>query len=304
MTKRPGNKAFTLIELLVVISIVALLIGILLPALGKARQAAKMTKCQANVGGLTKASLGFVDEVGGGRFAPDYRVAGRDDANKPVSPGFNQYKMGAKEDRYVSWFGCLRGYVGRDESLCDCPLFDDLFKYGKGGRPPWWWWSDYYLNPFAMNVAPEIADQPSRALLHTQPNMPREGQFVPSLDAVIAFTSSDARSTRWDLEDMLTGSMPVGFVDGHAARVVTPNDDWQLKTRVMQSFKEVSMHNKSGPTYANYFILNPSQFNYSGGGANFPPPNDVKKGKLPDPTVKPWSDWDTPISSLPGRTGK
>lgn len=88
------DRAFTLIELLVVLSIIALLIGVLLPALGGARTKAKTMQCLSNLRGMQTAHWMYMTDSNG-QFI---RVG--------LSHG------GAHGDETMAWVNTLEQYYG------------------------------------------------------------------------------------------------------------------------------------------------------------------------------------------------
>ncbi|HRJ49630.1 MAG TPA: prepilin-type N-terminal cleavage/methylation domain-containing protein, partial [Phycisphaerales bacterium] len=56
------GRAFTLIELLVVVAVIALLLGIMLPALATSREAARSTRCAGNLSQVHSLIRAYADE--------------------------------------------------------------------------------------------------------------------------------------------------------------------------------------------------------------------------------------------------
>ncbi len=115
----PSN-GFTLVELLVAVAIIALLIGILIPSLSRARQAAQGAVCRSNIRQLALANIGYAQEN------DDYYVIGAPDLNSSNLKRWHGVRSSANEIFDPS-LGPLRDYLGQSGKVKECPSFSKYY---------------------------------------------------------------------------------------------------------------------------------------------------------------------------------
>lgn len=102
------HKGFTLVELLVVIGIMALLIGILMPALSRARQQANTVKCLSNMRNMATAQMMYLN----------------DNHGYLIQAGMAHGGMHAHDE--IAWFNTLQKYY-KNALVARCPADDSPY---------------------------------------------------------------------------------------------------------------------------------------------------------------------------------
>lgn len=135
-------KGFTLIELLVVIGIIAVLIGLLLPSLFKAKRAGMDVKCLANNKQIAQAAISyamdFKDRIWPALWRQSYPAGAR--LNNPSPDGQNMTALWAMIYDPATGLrrpGFLFQYVSDAHEIVSCPINKRRSAGGQSNWNPW-----------------------------------------------------------------------------------------------------------------------------------------------------------------------
>jgi prepilin-type N-terminal cleavage/methylation domain-containing protein/prepilin-type processing-associated H-X9-DG protein len=169
------KRAFTLIELLVVISIIALLMAVLMPALLRAKELGKRMMCSSHVRSLGLASVLYADSADGWYVPIIYRPAGAGSTSQITWPSNQLFrkllgykdKEGAGESDWHSpkEFRCPSDLVGMQER--PDRLYTNFISYGANLTD--WYYSDWYAFGYAGHKNTTVR-APASELFFTESN--------------------------------------------------------------------------------------------------------------------------------------
>jgi len=159
----PRHGGFSLVELLIVVSVIAILIGLLLPAIGMAKDAARSTKCLHNLRGLGLANQVYAND-NRGWSVPAFRSSSSGNGDWGASwaywmnnPDFLAgLEIPAQGGTLTAQTRCTRSYGGSLQTSRNY----GLNLSAPGYRFPNWW--DYA--PGRM-IAPRLASLPTGTAL-------------------------------------------------------------------------------------------------------------------------------------------